>query len=283
MENKISIIECPRDAMQGWPHIISTENKIRYLNELLKIGFNTLDCGSLVSPKAIPQMADTAEVLKHIDTSDTRLLVIAANERGAIEAVQFENVSFIGYPFSISETFQQRNANSTIIESFERVKKIQQLCVQNNKKLVVYISMGFGNPYGDIYNDEIVIHWIQKLIQLGIDIVSLADTVGIATSMQITEVMNRIIPLFPSIEIGVHLHSSMANMQNKIEGAYNAGCRRFDGAIKGIGGCPMAGDTLVGNMDTEYMVEYFENKGLITGINMPALRKCSQMAGTIFI
>ncbi|RYD78271.1 MAG: hydroxymethylglutaryl-CoA lyase [Sphingobacteriales bacterium] len=271
--------------MQGWAHFIATENKIAYINQLMKVGFDVLDCGSFVSPKAIPQMADTAAVMSQVtmDDSTTKLLTIIANERGAQEAVDYEKISYLGFPFSISETFQQRNTNSSIEESLSRVEAIQNLCVNNKKEMVVYISMGFGNPYGDVYNEEIVFSWVNKLAGMGIHIISLADTVGVAKPEQVLSVTKTLIDALPAIEIGVHLHSTAFNWKAKIDAALQAGCLRFDGALKGIGGCPMADDVLVGNMDTELMIPYFEEKGLLKGLNKEALENSIRMAGEIFI
>lgn len=280
----ITLVECPRDAMQGWPHFIPAEKKIAYLNALLKVGFHTLDFGSFVSPAAIPQMADTATVLTGLDMSNTntKLLAIIANKRGALEAAAFEQITYLGFPFSISETFQQRNTNSSVDESLKRVEEIQEICVKNGKELVVYISMGFGNPYGDEYNEGIVIHRTKQITDLGIKIISVADTVGLATPAEVSRLMKRMVPEFSDNTIGVHLHSSPAERQQKIEAALNAGCRRFDSAIKGIGGCPMAGNDLVGNMDTEVMINYFENEKYALGLDKVALNICSQMAEEIF-
>ncbi len=288
MESKskmIRLVECPRDAMQGWPHFIPTEKKISYINALLKVGFDTIDFGSFVSPKAIPQMADTVEVLKGLELTDSvsKLLAIVANLRGATEAVIFDEITYLGFPFSISETFQQRNTNSSILTSFETVSEIHNLCIKNQKQLVVYISMGFGNPYGDEYNENIVLHWVEKMAELDIKIVSLADTVGLANPQQITSVLNKLIPSFPETEIGVHLHSAPHTRTEKLSAAFNAGCRRFDSAIKGIGGCPMAGDDLVGNMDTEIMISYFKNTGLTMELDAEHLSRCNQLASEIFI
>lgn len=282
--DKIKIIECPRDAMQGWPHFIETENKIAYLNALLRVGFDTLDFGSFVSPKAIPQMADTRQLIPSLELSGsrTKLLAIVANERGAEEAVSFEAISFLGFPFSVSETFQHRNTNSSIAESLNRVKMIQNLCVKSGKNLVVYISMGFGNPYGDPYSEQIVFDWVNRLVEMGIKIISLADTVGVATAAQVKRMTGYLITKLPGTEIGVHLHSTAQNWREKLDAAYDAGCRRFDGALKGIGGCPMAGNDLVGNMDTEKMTGYFEEKGLDLFLNKNALAACSRKASLIF-
>ncbi len=281
----LSLIECPRDAMQGWSHLIPTEKKIQYINELLQCGFDTIDFGSFVSPKAIPQMADTADVVRKLvfGNSKTKLLAIIANERGAAEAVCFDEISYLGFPFSISETFQQRNTNSSIDESLKRVEDIQELCIKNKKELVVYISMGFGNPYGDVYNEEIVIKRTKQITELGVKIISIADTVGLATANDVSVLMNKLIPQFPNIQVGVHLHSAPADREQKIGAALEAGCKRFDAAIKGIGGCPMAGNDLVGNMDTEVMLNYLESKGYELNISKDALQKCSLMANEIFV
>ena len=283
--NTIKVIECPRDAMQGWHNFISTDKKIEYINNLLKVGFDTIDFGSFVSPMAIPQMADTKDVINNleVDETKTKLLAIIANERGANDAVKFEKISYLGFPFSISETFQQRNTNSSVDESLKRVAAIQDLCLQNNKELVVYISMGFGNPYGDEYNKEIVKQRAKQIEELGVKIISIADTVGLATANEVGSLMTEIIPLFKNIEIGVHLHSAPEHRIAKLEAALNAGCRRFDSALKGIGGCPMAGNDLVGNMDTETMLRYFKEKGEQLHIDNIALQECGKMASEIFI
>jgi hydroxymethylglutaryl-CoA lyase len=284
MNEIIKLVECPRDAMQGWKHIIPAEKKISYLEKLLAVGFDTIDCGSFVSPKAIPQMADTAFVLQQIDTSNTisKLLCIVANERGALEASNFSNIDCLGFPFSISPTFQQRNTNSTIHQSFERVLLIRDACVKYNKALVIYLSMGFGNPYGDPYHEDILFEWADKLIDSGIRTISIADTVGLATEVQVSSVMSALIPRYPAIEIGVHLHSTGTNWKAKVDAALHAGCTRFDGALKGIGGCPMANDELVGNMDTELMIPYFQSLELLPPLNMKALSEASLMASAIF-
>ncbi len=265
----IKIIECPRDAMQGLHDFIPTQTKIDYINQLLKVGFDTIDFGSFVSPKAIPQMADTKEVLAGLNLAqtNTKLLAIIANLKGAEMAVQYPEITYLGFPFSISETFQQRNTNSSIAESLETVKAIQQLCVSNNKELVVYISMGFGNPYGDVWNTEIVEKWVSEMGQLGIKIISLSDTIGIANPETIAYLFKHLIPTFPNIEFGAHLHTTPNTWQEKIEAAYENGCKRFDGAMKGFGGCPMAADDLTGNMATENLYAYFNDKGLQTSID----------------
>ena len=284
MDNKIHLVECPRDAMQGWKEFIPTEMKISYLNALLKVGFDTLDFGSFVSSKAIPQMADTSEVVKklQVQNSKTKLLAIVANTRGAEEAVLFDEITYLGFPFSVSPTFQLRNTNSSIEGSLLTVEAIQELCINNNKKAVIYISMGFGNPYQDDYSIEIVLKWIEKLVALEIDIISLADTVGIAEPSQVTSLLNTLSPAYPQVQLGVHLHSALSNWLPKVDAALKAGCKRFDGALKGIGGCPMANDDLVGNMDTSLMIPYFEGQELLHTLDKEALNACLKMADSIF-
>ncbi|MFT3747148.1 MAG: hydroxymethylglutaryl-CoA lyase [Agriterribacter sp.] len=287
MENSksvIRLIECPRDAMQGWAHFIPTKEKVKYINALLKVGFDTIDFGSFVSAKAIPQMADTHEVTDKLDLSGskTKLLAIIANERGADEAFKHNIISFIGFPFSISETFQLRNTNSTIADSLHRVAAIKEKCVARGKQLIVYISMGFGNPYGDVYNESIVLHWIEKITALDVKIVSLADTVGLATPEQVYSVTKSVIEKFPAVETGVHLHSTPLNRTAKIDAAFKAGCVRFDGALMGIGGCPMADDDLVGNMDTEQLIAYFSKAGKPLRLDEQALQESITIAQSIF-
>lgn len=281
----VKLIECPRDAMQGWKTFIPTEKKIEYINSLLKVGFDTIDFGSFVSPKAIPQMANTSEVISklQIDSPDTRLLAIVANEQGANDAVVFDEINYLGFPFSVSETFQQRNTNSSIDQSLQRIQEIQNLCIKTGKQLVVYISMGFGNPYGDLYDEEIVFEWVNRLVSMDIEIISLADTVGIATAEQVYDMTSYLIESLPGTEIGVHLHSTVHNWKQKLEAAVKAGCKRFDGALKGIGGCPMANDELVGNMDTELMIRYFEEKKMLPVLNNEALAESLRIAGEIFM
>jgi len=285
MHNKIHLVECPRDAMQGWKHFILTNKKVEYINALLKVGFDTIDFGSFVSPKAIPQMSDTKEVISQLSLGNTKtkLLAIVANVRGAEEAIAFDKITYLGFPFSISATFQKRNTNSTIEDSLNAIEKIQNLCSKNKKQLVVYISMGFGNPYGDIYNENIVEQWVDKLIGLDIKIVSMADTVGLAQPAQVSSILSKLIPAYPDVEIGVHLHSSPANWKQKIDAALQANCKSFDGALKGIGGCPMANDELVGNMDTELMIPYFKELQLLPEINHEALKNALAIADNIFI
>jgi len=284
-DHDIKIIECPRDAMQGWKNFIPTEKKIEYINSLLEIGFDTIDFGSFVSPKAIPQMADTKEVIRNLQlgVSNTKLLAIVANVRGAEEASVYNEITYLGFPFSVSETFQQRNTNSSIAESLTRVEEIQNICTKNNKQLVIYISMGFGNPYGDMYSEEIVFSWINKIIEMGIKTISLADTVGLAKPEQVYSMTQYLIEQLPQVEIGVHLHSRPDNWKEKLDAALNAGCKRFDGALKGFGGCPMANDDLVGNMRTEWMIDYFKKKKLLYDLNDDALAKSLQLASEIFV
>ena len=281
----IKLIECPRDAMQGWSHFIPTIQKIKYINSLLKIGFDTIDFGSFVSAKAIPQMADTVEVLEslEVDINQSKLLAIVANERGAAQACEFNKITYLGFPFSVSPTFQKRNTNSSIEESFNRVKNIQDLCGKKNKQLVIYISMGFGNIYDDVYNSDIVLRWVDEMVKIGVKTISIADTVGVATPFQISSLLNSIIPLYPATEIGVHLHSTPVDWEAKITAALQAGCTRFDGALKGIGGCPMAGNDLVGNMDTELMIPYFNDLNLLNNFNKEALQYSSILANEIFV
>ena len=282
---KLHIVECPRDAMQGWPHAIATADKINYLQNLVKVGFNTIDCGSFVSPKAIPQMADTADVLEAIDLngSPSKLLVIVANERGAAQAVRMSKVSYLGFPFSVSPTFQQRNTNAGMDEAEERLKIIQSLAADAGKELVVYLSMGFGNPYGDPYSADMVIEWGKKISGLGVKILSLADTVGLATPTEISTLVASFRQALPHIETGVHLHATPMGSVDKLAAAYDAGCRRFDGAIAGIGGCPMAGDELTGNMDTATMLDYFASRGEDPGIDKQQFDHCVGLAKSIFI
>ena len=283
--NVLKIVECPRDAMQGWPNLIPTTQKIKYLNALLECGFDTLDFGSFVSPKAIPQMADTKEVIAglRMENTTTKLLAIIANQRGAADAVSYEHISYLGYPFSVSETFQWLNTNSTIETSLKTVQNIQELCIKNNKQLVVYMSMGFGNPYGDVYNESILVNYTKQIEALGVKIISIADTVGLATADDVKNVLHHLIPAFEKLQIGVHLHSAPQNRMEKLQAALVEGCTRFDSAIKGIGGCPMAGNALVGNMDTEVMLQYFESKGYVTNISKEALQKCAVLANKIFV
>jgi len=281
----IQLVECPRDAMQGWHQFIPTDVKINYINSLLQVGFDTIDFGSFVSAKAIPQMADTVAVLKglQLSASSSKLLAIVANKRGAEEAVLYDEISYLGFPFSISPTFQFKNTNSTIEESLNRVDEIQELCLKNNKTLVVYLSMAFGNPYNDAYETAILEKWAYEMVQKNISIISLADTVGLATPVQISNALTRLIPTYSNTIFGVHLHSQFNNFEEKLAAAFNAGCTRFDGALKGIGGCPMAQNDLVGNMTTELMIDWLENNHVHLAINKSALEKSITIANSIFI
>lgn len=282
---EIKLVECPRDAMQGWKHFIPTEKKIEYINSLLQVGFDTIDFGSFVSPKAVPQMSDTKDVIKKlkVESSKSKLLVIVANVRGAEDAMSFDEIHYLGFPFSISPTFQQRNTNSTIEESLGRVEEIQNLCLKNKKQLVIYLSMGFGNPYGDEYNEEILLKWADEMVKREIKIISLADTVGLATPAQISLALDSLVPKYSGTTIGVHLHSTPNNWKEKLSAAVDAGCKRLDGALKGIGGCPMAQDDLVGNMNTELIISYLEEKKLISGLDKDALEKSLELASKIFV
>lgn len=282
MPNNIHLIECPRDAMQGWPHYIPTERKVEYINALMQVGFDTIDFGSFVSPKLIPQMADTKDVIKQLQPGNSKLLAIVANVRGAEEASEYDGISCIGFPFSVSETFQQRNTNSSMGQSLSRIDAIRNTCLKKGKQLVIYISMAFGNPYGDAYSKEIVFSWVKKIAAMDIKIISLADTVGVADKDNVYDITKFVIDLLPGTEIGVHLHSTALNWKEKIKAALDAGCSRFDGAIKGIGGCPMADDVLVGNINTEYMISYFKELQILPTVNYEALERCLAMAEKIF-
>jgi len=285
MSSDLKLIECPRDAMQGIHDFIPTEIKAEYINQLLKVGFDTIDVGSFVSPKAIPQMRDTGDLLGQLDLDKTssKLLAIVANTRGAHDAVTFDEVDYLGYPFSISETFQLRNTNATIEESFQKIARIQSIAIKNKKKLVVYLSMGFGNPYGDPWNVEIVEQYVQSLDSMGIRILSLSDTIGVSTPESISYLFSNLIPLFPKVTFGAHLHTTPDKWEEKIHAAYDNGCRRFDGAIKGYGGCPMARDELTGNMPTEKMLTYFDKKEIETGLNMEAFAKGMKASNKVFL
>ncbi|MEN8882356.1 MAG: hydroxymethylglutaryl-CoA lyase [Polaribacter sp.] len=283
---KIKIIECPRDAMQGIKsHFIPTEKKALYINSLLKVGFDTIDFGSFVSPKAIPQMRDTAAVLEKLDLSKTssKLLAIIANIRGANDAVQFEEIDYLGYPFSISENFQMRNTHKTIAESVVTLDKILNLAEKNNKQVVAYLSMGFGNPYGDPWNVEIVGEWTEKLYKMGVKILSLSDTIGSSTPKIINYLFSNLIPNYPKIEFGAHLHTTPDKWHEKVDAAYKSGCNRFDGAIKGYGGCPMAKDELTGNMPTEKLLSYFTTQKAGTNIKPMSFESAYNKALEIFI
>lgn len=280
----MKIIECPRDAMQGIKQFIPTQLKANYINTLLNVGFDTIDFGSFVSPKAIPQLVDTADVLNQLDLSitKTKLLAIVANQRGAMDACNFEQINYLGFPFSISETFQQRNANSSISESLIRVEEIQNLCIKHKKELVVYISMAFGNPYGDIWNSDTVINWTKKLSDLGIKIIALSDTIGVSNTENINYLFSNIIPEFTNVEIGAHLHSTKQKAMEKIDAAYKSGCKRFDVAIHGFGGCPMATDDLTGNLATEDLESYFNLNKIDLNLNAEVLKEAYESSWDIF-
>jgi hydroxymethylglutaryl-CoA lyase len=280
----MKIIECPRDAMQGVTEFIPTDAKVRYLNQLLKIGFDTLDFGSFVSSKAIPQMRDTSEVLARLDLSvtGTSLLAIVANTRGAEEAASFGTIKYLGFPLSISETFQIRNTNKSISDALNSLAEIKNICEKNNKKLVTYISMGFGNPYGDPYDVSMVTGFIDVLLTLGTDVISIADTVGVASADSIKSLLEPLIKKYNHAEIGVHLHSNPNEALEKIGAAYSAGCKRFDGALMGYGGCPMANDDLVGNIATEQIVSFLKIKGENVKLNLAALDEALKQAQEIF-
>ena len=282
---KVKIIECPRDAMQGIKsHFISTDKKALYINSLLKVGFDTIDFGSFVSTKAIPQMRDTAEVLAKLDLTKTnsKLLAIIVNTRGANDAVQFKEIDYLGYPFSISENFQMRNTHKTIAESIKTLDDILNLADKHNKEVVVYLSMGFGNPYGDPWNVEIVGEWTEKLSNMGVKILSLSDTIGSSTPDVISYLFSNLIPKYPKIEFGAHLHTTPDKWHEKVDAAYKAGCNRFDGAIKGYGGCPMAKDELTGNMPTEKLVSYFTAQKADTNIKPMSFESAYNKALEVF-
>ncbi|TPE46395.1 hydroxymethylglutaryl-CoA lyase [Pontibacter mangrovi] len=281
----MKIIECPRDAMQGIQAFIPTDVKAKYINQLLQVGFDTIDFGSFVSPKAIPQMRDTAEVLERLELehSASKLLAIIANSRGAEDAAKYAQIDYLGFPLSVSETFQQRNTNKSIAQALQQLAEIQNTCQKYDKTLVTYISMGFGNPYNDPWDVETVIRFVEELDKLQVKIVSLSDTVGVATPENITYLFSHLIPAFEQIEFGAHLHTTPTTWQEKVEAAYQAGCRRYDGALRGYGGCPMAKDELVGNMPTENLVSFFENKGLNLGLNKDALQAAMAESGAVFL
>ncbi|MCD6544227.1 MAG: hydroxymethylglutaryl-CoA lyase [Flavobacteriaceae bacterium] len=282
---KVKIIECPRDAMQGIKdHFIPTENKVRYINALLKVGFDTIDFGSFVSPKAIPQMRDTADVLSQLDLSSTqsKLLAIVANVRGAVDACNFEEIHYLGYPFSISENFQMRNTGKTIEQSLVILNNILNIANKSNKKVVAYLSMGFGNPYGDPWDVDRVAKWTDTLAKMGVEILSLSDTVGVASGEIISYLFSNLIPLYPNIEFGAHLHTQSNQWFEKVDAAFKAGCYRFDGAIKGFGGCPMAKDELTGNMPTEKLLSYFTAEKVNTNLNPLSFESAYNEALSIF-
>jgi hydroxymethylglutaryl-CoA lyase len=280
----MKLIECPRDAMQGITDFISTEKKIAYINAILRCGFDTVDFGSFVSPKAIPQMRDTGEVLEGLDlgAGNSKLLAIVANKRGAEDACNFDEISYLGFPFSVSETFQQRNTNSSIDDSLIRVEEIQRLCVKKKKEMVVYLSMAFGNPYGDDWSSEVVIGWTRRLASLGIRIIALSDTTGVSNPENISYLFRNLIPEFPRVEIGAHLHTTPDTWREKTEAAWESGCIRFDSAIKGFGGCPMATEKLTGNMPTENLLGFFSEKRIDTGISPKAFDEAMILAARTF-
>jgi len=284
MPSVIQITECPRDAMQGLHDFIPTDIKAAYINLLLQVGFDTIDFGSFVSPKAIPQMRDTAEVLEKLELSHSKskLLAIIANYRGAEDAAEHEQITYLGFPFSISETFQQRNTNSSISEAFDTVKRIKELSDKKGKELLVYLSMGFGNPYGDDWSNEIVLQWAEKLISEGIQYISLADTIGIASPGQITDLFTLLSGHLPKTTLGVHLHSTPDTWHEKIEAAYKSGCKRFDTALKGYGGCPMAKDDLTGNIATENVISYLQSQNVSLGLDLGKFQEAMDYSGKVF-
>ena len=284
MNPTIKIIECPRDAMQGIKDIIPTKAKITYLQALLRVGFDTIDFGSFVSPKAIPQMQDTAEVLANLDLTQTKskLLAIIANTQGAKTASSYKEIQYLGFPFSISENFQMRNTHKTISESLVTLKEILDIANNTDKEVVVYLSMGFGNPYGDPWNSEIVGEWTEKLAVMGVKILSLSDTIGSSTTETITYLFSNLIKQYPSIEFGAHLHTTPDKWHEKVDAAFNSGCKRFDGAILGFGGCPMAKDELTGNMPTEKLLSYFTSKKETTNLNSISFESAYNESKKIF-
>ncbi|GAB3292620.1 hydroxymethylglutaryl-CoA lyase [Hymenobacter tenuis] len=281
----LHLTECPRDAMQGWPTFIPTEQKVAYLNQLLQVGFNTLDFGSFVSPKAIPQLADTAEVLAGLDVSQTKtkLLAIVANLRGAETAAQYAQIQYIGFPLSVSETFQQRNTNKSIAQALDDVARMQELCARSGQQQVVYLSMGFGNPYGDAWSPAVLGEFTQKLADLGVSIVALSDTIGVSTPATIGPAFRELTAAFPTIRFGAHLHTTPATWREKVQAAYEAGCRHFDGALGGYGGCPMAADELTGNMPTERLLEFAAEQGVGLALNQEALAEAMRLNQRIFM
>jgi hydroxymethylglutaryl-CoA lyase len=284
MSEQVKIIECPRDAMQGIKAFIPTEKKVQYIQSLLRVGFDTIDFGSFVSPKAIPQMVDTAQVLDQLDLSKTssKLLAIIANTRGANDAAQHKPIEYLGFPFSISENFQMRNTHKTIAQSVVTLQEILEIADKHNKKVVAYLSMGFGNPYGDPWNVDIVGEWTERLSKMGVKILSLSDTIGSSNPENIDYLYSNLIPKYPEIEFGAHLHTTPTTWFEKIDAAYKAGCRRFDGAIQGFGGCPMAKDELTGNMPTEKLLSYFTSKKAITNLNAMSFESSYNEASKIF-
>ena len=280
----IQVVECPRDAMQGIKSFISTEKKAEYINMLLKVGFHTIDFGSFVSPKAIPQMRDTAAVLSKLNLDDTnsKLLAIVANRRGAEEASSFDEIQYLGYPFSVSETFQQRNTNRSIEDSLVLVEEMQNLCVSRNKNLVVYLSMAFGNPYGESWDVDIVAKWSEVLANMGIKTLALSDTIGVSSKETITPLFSQLIPEFDEVTFGAHLHTTPQTWKEKVLAAYDAGCTRFDTAIQGFGGCPMAKDDLTGNMPTEKLLSFFNEYKKDAGLNALAFESAFNKSIEVF-
>ncbi len=283
--DQLKLIECPRDAMQGIHEFIPTEQKITYINKLLKVGFDTIDVGSFVSPKAIPQMKDTGEVIRELDLdkSQSKLSVIVANRRGAHDAVEFDEVTYLGYPFSISETFQMRNTNASIEESLQRVADIQAIAIKYNKELLIYVSMAFGNPYGDVWNAEIAQQYVDKLVSMGITRFSLSDTIGVSTPESLEYLFSNLTRTFPDIYFNAHLHTTPDKWEEKVVAAYAHGCRSFDGAIKGYGGCPMAKDELTGNMPMENMIKYFTDNNIEIGLDIPAFNEAMAYSSKVFL
>ena len=281
----VKLVECPRDAMQGIKNFIDTEKKAAYINSLLPVGFDTIDCGSFVSAKAIPQMADTALVLSklNLDNTSSKLSVIVANKRGAIDACFFEKIDILGYPFSISETFQQKNTNVTIEGSLQRVEAIFSLCEKYGKTLLIYLSMAFGNPYNDPWSADEVAKWIEKLAGLGIKHFALSDTVGVSNPENISQIFSTVVPQYEDLEIGAHFHTTPNTWFEKVDAAYNAGCTKFDGAIKGYGGCPMAKDDLIGNMPTEHLIQYFYEKEIIPNIKINLFENALNKSNSVFL
>jgi hydroxymethylglutaryl-CoA lyase len=280
----IKITECPRDAMQGIDNFIPTEIKISYINSLLKVGFDTIDFGSFVSPKSIPQMKDTEEVLQSLElkNSNSKLLAIVANLKGALNAIQFKQIHYLGFPFSISPTFQIRNTNSSVEDAFDTLSLIQDLCSTNNKELVVYFSMGFGNPYGDPWNKEMLKYWSEKIHKIGVKTIALSDTIGIATPESITYSFTELIKEFPEVEFGAHFHTTPDTWFEKVDAAYKSGCNRFDGALKGWGGCPMATDKLTGNMPTENLISYFRTNNINLNLDINAFKNALELSSSVF-
>jgi hydroxymethylglutaryl-CoA lyase len=280
---RVEWIECPRDAMQGLSWFIPTAQKIAYINTLLGVGYDVIDFGSFVSPKAIPQLRDTAEVLSQLELNDrTKLLAIVANVRGAEDACEFDEISYLGFPFSISETFQQRNTKSSIEESLQSVEIIQNLCLRHHKELVVYISMAFGNPYGDAWNEEIAVKWTKQIASLGVKTIAMSDTVGLAQAADVKKIFDAVIPSLPQVKIGAHLHASPDHWKSKVTAAWDSGCRRFDSALKGYGGCPMAEDVLVGNLASENLYQFLNERNVKSSIDPSQFAHALMMASAIF-